>query len=153
MESQPESAFTCNCTYQDSERDIHYEAAPAGQGQLVPVWNRCLHTFRLAGAKPWGPRRLVFLKGLSFYPVCFTFFPLATHTRGPLRPEYTVKIFAVAFIFFSSGITLRTDVLPLVMQLILIAIGVEKCRDEYLITHDNTRLLNVFVPSLYVGLR
>lgn len=28
---------------------------------------------------------------------------------GPLRPEITVKIAAVSFIFFSSGLTLRTE--------------------------------------------
>lgn len=50
-----------------------------------------------------------FLLGLIFAIFAAKFDPSIGRKDGPLNPDLTVKVLAVSFIFFSSGLTLRSD--------------------------------------------
>ncbi|KAJ8297621.1 hypothetical protein KUTeg_024152, partial [Tegillarca granosa] len=54
-------------------------------------------------------RRNWFLCGILFVILMAKFYPEIGSKGGILKPEITVKIFAVSIIFFNSGISLRTE--------------------------------------------
>lgn len=54
-------------------------------------------------------RRNWFLCGILFVILMAKFYPEIGSKGGILKPEITIKIFAVSIIFFNSGISLRTE--------------------------------------------